>query len=238
MQRAMRVLAPEARYSLLSDGAIVPAFGVLGGLSGFPVGSWIDRDGVIEDFDTPGKVAGHFVEEGATVVVRSAGGGGYGDPLLRAAERVASDVREGYVSANAAVRLYGVVLRADGSVDADATTRLRQRIRDARFTLAAVAAAESDVFEAGAVSRRRICRLNPADAAAGRFQEDELVEFDARLAAPLRAWVRIDRTIGRGTVPLGERALTILKIKAAEPVELRSVASSVRPKVELMEAAE
>jgi len=238
MQRRMRVLAPEARYSLLSDGAIVPAFGVLGGLPGFPVGSWVDRDGVIEDFDTPGKVAGHFVEEGATVVVRSAGGGGYGDPLLRDAERVAADVREGYVSLNAAVRLYGVVLKADGTVDADATTGLRHRSRDARFTLTSLAAAENDVFQAGAVSRRRICRLNPADAARGRFQEDELVEFDGRLAAPLRAWVRIDPKISRGTVPLGERALTILKVKAGEQIELRSVASSVRPKVELMEAAE
>src|SRR4051812_5990139 len=196
MQRRLRVLAPDARYSLLSDGAIVPAFGVLGGLPGFPVGSWVDRDGVIEDFDTPGKVAGHFVEEGATVVVRSAGGGGYGDPLLRDAERVAADVREGYVSLNAAVRLYGVVLKADGTVDADATTGLRHRSRDARFTLTSLAAAENDVFQAGAVSRRRICRLNPADAARGRFQEDELVEFDGRLAAPLRAWVRIDPKIG------------------------------------------
>jgi N-methylhydantoinase B len=238
MQRRMRVLAPEARYSLLSDGAIVPAFGVLGGLSGFPVGSWVDRDGVIEDFDTPGKVAGHFVEEGATVVVRSAGGGGYGDPLLRDAERVAADVREGYVSLNAAIRLYGVVLKADGTVDADATAGLRQRSRDARFTLTGLLAAENDVFQAGAVSRRRICRLNPADAARGRFQEDELVEFDGRLAAPLRAWVRIDPKISRGTVPLGERALRILKLNAGEQIELRSVASSVRPKVELMEAAE
>jgi len=238
MQRAMRVLAPEARYSLLSDGAIVPAFGVLGGLSGFPVGSWIDRNGVIEDFDTPGKVAGHLVEEGATVVVRSAGGGGYGDPLLRDVERVALDVREGYVSPTAALRLYGVVLKADGTVDAEATAGMRQRASDARFTLAAIAAAESDVFEPGAVSRRRICRLNPADAAEGRFHEDELVEFDAGLAAPLRAWVRIDPRIARGSVPLGERALTILKVKAGERVELRSIASSVRPKVELMEAAE
>src|SRR4051812_29727670 len=196
MQRRLSVLAPDARYSLLSDGAIVPAFGVLGGFPGFPVGSWVDRDGIIEDFDTPGKVAGHFVEENATVVVRSAGGGGYGDPLLRDAERVASDVHEGYVSPNAAVRLYGVVLRADGAVDADATTGLRHRSRDARFTLTSLAAAENDVFQAGAVSRRRICRLNPADAARGRFQEDELVEFDGRLAAPLRAWVRIDPKIG------------------------------------------
>jgi len=238
MQRVLRVLAPEARYSLLSDGAIVPAFGVLGGLSGFPVGSWIDRNGDIEDFDTPGKVAGHSVEEGAAVVIRSAGGGGYGDPLLRDPERVASDVHEGYVSANAAVRLYGVTLKADGSVDIAATDILRQRIREARFAVTAVVASESDVFEAGAYSRRRICRLNPTEATAGRFHEGDVVEFDARLAAPLRAWVRIDPKVARGTVPLGERALAILKIRAGERVELRSVTTSVRPRVELMEAAE
>ena len=238
MQRSLRVLAPEARYSLLSDGAIVPAFGVLGGLAGFPVGAWIDRDGDIEDFDTPGKIAGHSVEEGAAVVIRSAGGGGYGDPLLRDPERVVSDVREGYVSSNAAVRLYGVALRTDGSVDTAATESLRQRIRDARFTLTAVAADTNDVFEPGPYSRRRVCRLNPAEAAAGRFQEGDVVEFDARLAAPLRAWVRIDPSVARGTVPLDEQARAILKIAAGDKVELRSVTTSVRPRVELMEAAE
>jgi N-methylhydantoinase B len=90
--------------TLLSDGAVLPAFGVLGGLSDFPVGSWIDRDGEIEDFDTPGKVAGYAVEEGSVVMIRSAGGGSYGDPLDRDPERVAHDVREGYVSANGSAR--------------------------------------------------------------------------------------------------------------------------------------
>src|SRR5262245_57733017 len=63
MQRALRVLAADARYSLLSDGAVVPAFGVLGGLSGVPVGAWIERNGQIEEFATPGKVAGHALSE-------------------------------------------------------------------------------------------------------------------------------------------------------------------------------
>ena len=125
MQRALRVLARQARYSLLSDGAVVPAFGVLGGLSGVPVGAWIDRDGAIEDFDTPGKVAGHPLEEGSIVMVRSAGGGGYGDPLDRDAERVATDVREGYVSAKAARELYGLVLDRAGRVDAVSHRRPR-----------------------------------------------------------------------------------------------------------------
>ena len=37
------------------------------------------------------------------------GGGGYGDPLARSRERVLADVRDGFVSAEAAERDYGVV---------------------------------------------------------------------------------------------------------------------------------
>ena len=190
MQRALRVLAPEARYSLLSDGAVVPAFGVLGGLSGVPVGAWIDRNGAIEDFDTPGKVAGHPVEEGSIVVVRSAGGGGYGDPLERDPQRVSVDVREGYVSAKAARELYGLVLDTAGCVDGAATADLRKRLRAARVGLVTVL--DANVFEKGAVSRRRICRLNPADASVAGIGEDDVVELDSRRAAPLRAWARLD----------------------------------------------
>lgn len=236
MQRGLRVLAPEARYSLLADGAIVPAFGVLGGMSGFPVGAWIDRDGQIEDFDSPGKISGHHVEERAMVMIRSAGGGGYGDPLERDPERVAADVEEGYVSGQAARQLYGVVLRPDGSVDATASERLRRRLREQRFRITTVL--ESNSFEAGAVSRRRVIRLNPQDAAALGVLADELIEMDAGLAASLRGWVRIDAGVQKGSLPIDERGCAILKIKVGDKVELRRILSSVRPRVVFAEAAE
>ena len=236
MQRALRVLAPGARYSLLSDGAVVPAFGVLGGLSGVPVGAWIDRHGAIEDFDTPGKVAGHPLQEGSIVMIRSAGGGGYGDPLDRDAERVAYDVREGYVSSHAARELYGLVLDKAGRVDAAATAALRERLRAARISL--VTRLDAEVFEAGAVSRRRICRLNPADASAAAIGEGDVVELDAGRAAPLRAWMRLDAGVKPGTVPIDRRGLSILKAAEGERLELRRIASSVRPRVGFAEAAE
>ena len=88
-------------------------------------------------------------------MVRSAGGGGYGDPLDREAERVAQDVREGYVSAAAARELYGVALDRVGRADAVATAGLRKRLRSARIRL--VTRLDADVFESGVVSRRRIC---------------------------------------------------------------------------------
>jgi len=54
-----------------------------------------------------------------------AGGGGFGDPRTRPAERVAEDVRDGYVSVDAARSLYRVVLGPEGAVDEAATRALR-----------------------------------------------------------------------------------------------------------------
>jgi N-methylhydantoinase B len=221
MQRALRVLAPDARYSLLSDGAVVPAFGVLGGLSGVPVGAWIERHGAIEEFETPGKIAGHALQEGDVVMVRSAGGGGYGDPLDREAKRVAADLREGLISPAAASDHYGVVLDETNAIDAAATSALRQRMRAARVGLTALLQAE--VFEAGAVSQRRVYRLNPADARSAHIGEDDLVELDTARAAPLRGWARLDDKVGPGTVGLDARGLAILKAAAGEKVTLRRV---------------
>ncbi|HUZ28357.1 MAG TPA: hydantoinase B/oxoprolinase family protein, partial [Solirubrobacteraceae bacterium] len=61
------------------------------------------------------------------------GGAGMGDPLLRPAERVAGDVREGYVSGDQARAAYGVVCSSEGKVDVEATQRERASIREARL---------------------------------------------------------------------------------------------------------
>ncbi|MCF8130201.1 MAG: hypothetical protein K9N10_16945 [Deltaproteobacteria bacterium] len=59
--------------------------------------------------------------------VRICGGGGYGDPLERDVERVEADVREGYVSLEAAERDYGVIINADtGLADQAATEKMRE----------------------------------------------------------------------------------------------------------------
>ncbi|TDR88919.1 hydantoinase B/oxoprolinase family protein [Enterovirga rhinocerotis] len=236
MERVIRVLAPEARYSLLSDGAVLPAFGVLGGMPGCPVGAWTEREGEMLDFDTPGKIAGHPVERDGAVVIRSAGGGGYGDPTERPAERVAEDVREGYVSSAAAYHLYGVVLDQRGEVDGVATAAQRKRLVGSRHSFRAVPVA--DGFEAGRVSKRRICRLHPSDAAKLDVEEDDIVEFDTRKAAALRGWVRLDSGISPGTVPLDEAGLAILLASAGEPIEIRRLDARSRPAVGLAVAAE
>src|SRR5262249_49202083 len=220
MCRRIRLIAPDARYSLLADGAVVPAFGVLGGRSGMPVASWIEHAaGRIEDFDTPGKIGGHPMLAGDRVVVRSAGGGGYGDPLEREPERVAEDVRLGYISADVASKIYGLVIGKGGTVDAAETARLRRKIKMARFMPQAVA--EADGYRKGATSKRRMCRISPADASSAALDEGDIVEVDTYRAAPFRAWVVVDRRVQAGTVPIDAIGLSMLRGAIGERVQVR-----------------
>ena len=86
----------------------------------------------IIDMGSPNEIALGAIETrqvaaGSTVRLDQSGGGGYGDPLERAAELVAQDVADGYVTREAAARDYGVVLAADGAVDEKATSLRRRR---------------------------------------------------------------------------------------------------------------
>jgi len=71
------------------------------------------------------KVTDVSIGRGQKVRLETPGGGGFGDPATREPERVVRDVRLGYVSRAAARRDYKVVLREDGSLDAEATVKAR-----------------------------------------------------------------------------------------------------------------
>jgi len=72
------------------------------------------------------KVLTAQLKPGDAYALRSGGGGGFGSPLERAAEKVRDDVRQGYVSLAAARDYYGVVLDAETLViDAAATAAAR-----------------------------------------------------------------------------------------------------------------
>src|SRR5437867_6657912 len=92
MRRELRLLEGEGRYSVLSDRAAIPPFGVGGAGPAAPVKVSVVRDGVELEFPTPGKVTGFPLVAGDVVVMQSAGGGGFGDRLTRDPERVREDV--------------------------------------------------------------------------------------------------------------------------------------------------
>jgi N-methylhydantoinase B len=97
--------------SALVDRTRIAAGGLEGGLEG-SVGMLSLSTG---DAIAPKKVTS--LEEGVRVRLDLPGGGGYGDPRERDVERVLADVVAGYVSIEAALELYAVVVEYVGPPD-------------------------------------------------------------------------------------------------------------------------
>lgn len=102
-----------------------PPWGVDGGQDGN--GNFIEilkNDGSTERH---GKVTTYDLEDGETARLVTSAGGGYGDPLDRDPERVLTDYRDEYITAEAARETYGVVVDEDtDELDAEATAKLRE----------------------------------------------------------------------------------------------------------------
>jgi N-methylhydantoinase B len=222
LRREIRLLEGEARYSVLSDRAVLPPFGVGGAGPAATVKVSLRRDGAEVEFATPGKVTGHPIAAGDVVVMQSAGGGGYGDPLARDPERVRHDVLAGCVSRARAREGYGVVLTPTGEVDAPGTRAERSRLVAARWRFP-VAGDERDPYE-GRRGKHRVLRLAPALAAALALAPGDLVELLGRHPAPLRAWVRVEAEAPPGQVPLDALGRRILGVSPGDAVEVRRLA--------------
>jgi N-methylhydantoinase B len=103
-----------------------PPWGLEGGEAGMGNAVNIRRNGEWRDDLPNGKLLNQRLGTGDAFMIQSGGGGGFGDPKLRDPALVARDVREGYVSVEAADALYGVVIDpVNGSLDEQATTARR-----------------------------------------------------------------------------------------------------------------
>jgi len=126
----IRVLMPAMYQSRIERTQCAP-WGLLGGKDGLANRVGIIRAGdAVERFST-GKVGPLRLEQGEGFITEMGGGGGFGDPLERAPERVLADVRAGYVSLEAAARDHGVVIHQHGrrfELDVKATEGLRERM--------------------------------------------------------------------------------------------------------------
>jgi N-methylhydantoinase B len=91
-----------ARLSLLSDRHQHPACGVLGGLPGAP--SVI----TLSDGTKPHPKSRSTVQPNQRITLLYAGGGGYGEPKSRERDAVRADLRDGYISPDAARRDFGL----------------------------------------------------------------------------------------------------------------------------------
>ena len=179
VRRHLRLLDGPGAVTCLMDPAEIPPWGVFGGESGAPWQVHVQRDGrVLELGPVSGKCVDFPLRADDLIEKCTMGAGGYGDPLDRDPSRVAMDVAEGYVSADSARAVYGVVLR--GTVPDERKTRvLRRRLRGnrAQVTLNAEETASdgSVVFTSGEVCQRL------------RARDGDLVE----IVTPATAAVRV-----------------------------------------------
>lgn len=111
-------------FNTYTDRQHCPPWGLEGGLAGYGNALEMRIDGEWRA-GANAKAFSQRLKAGDAYRVLSGGGGGFGDPRLRPADKVAHDVSEGYVSRDAARTLYGVALTDDGSVDEAATKSLR-----------------------------------------------------------------------------------------------------------------
>lgn len=121
VEKVYRITAP-CRLNLKIERTKCPPWGLRGGKPGAVSDVEIRRAG--------GEVlrvlkGDHPLGPGDIVVVRTAGGGGFGPPWERETWRVHEDVQLGYVSRDAARKDYSVAIRDDGTTDEAATARLR-----------------------------------------------------------------------------------------------------------------
>ncbi len=114
-----------AEVFLLGERGKYPPFGVNGGGPALLNRFVYETDGGEATPPLISKITDVKIRRGQKVRLETPGGGGFGDPATRDPERVARDVRFGYISRGAAENDYKVVLSQDGSVDAAATLSAR-----------------------------------------------------------------------------------------------------------------
>jgi len=104
--RAIRVLAPTAKVTVLGERVKHAPWGLRGGMPGAPAKYYVIKgDGNVVTLRSKQTVT---VSRGDIVVVETAGGGGYGNPRERDPRKVLEDYVNGVITYEEAVRYYGV----------------------------------------------------------------------------------------------------------------------------------
>jgi N-methylhydantoinase B len=124
------VFTGPGSFTVNDDRAAIPPWGINGGRHG-GVSTKVLHRASGERVELPSKIDQVPVKPGDRLVFRTAGAGGWGDPLDRPASLVLRDVLRDLVSREAALTEYGVVLDGD-QLDEPATVNERERLRELR----------------------------------------------------------------------------------------------------------
>ncbi|MBL8628171.1 MAG: hydantoinase B/oxoprolinase family protein [Rhodospirillaceae bacterium] len=131
IEKVYRVLEP-GEISIHDDREIVAPWGINGGKCGGTSSKHILRNGATANERLPSKLDNFAVKLGDKIIFKTAGAGGWGDPLQRPAATVVRDVRNGLVSAAQARSAYGVEIDGNGRLLTKQTEALRKEIEKTR----------------------------------------------------------------------------------------------------------
>lgn len=113
----------ELRFNVNVERIGCPSWGLNGGESGRPPS--VELEAVADGKRRALRKDDIAIHTGDFLRVVSGGGGGYGSPLERDVHLVLADVCDGYVTREAAMRVYGVIFDEKGGVDLEATAAAR-----------------------------------------------------------------------------------------------------------------
>ena len=123
LRRSYRLLADEAVLQLRADRVHFAPWGLEGGGPAALAKNWLGEGPT--RIALPGKVT-MSIASGALITHQQAGGGGFGNPMMRDPSLVAHDVWNGKITADYAQRAHGIVIDPDTAiVDSVKTAQLR-----------------------------------------------------------------------------------------------------------------
>ena len=121
----IEILEERAEGFLFGERGRFPPRGVVGGSPAAVNQFRFEQDDGEHAPPMASKMVGIDLKRGQKVRLETPGGGGYGLAMTRPPEQVARDVALGYVSRQAALDDFGVVVSGDGTIDASATAERR-----------------------------------------------------------------------------------------------------------------
>ncbi len=124
LTREITTVDHRTTISIGTERRAIRPWGLEGGKPGGASATWIiEPEGDRRELPTKTTTQ---VESGTRIVLQTAGGGGFGDPMARDPELVSRDVAEGFVNPERAAREYGVAVDAGGVIDGEETRNLRR----------------------------------------------------------------------------------------------------------------
>jgi N-methylhydantoinase B len=126
VETQFKIGGEKTKVVTFGDGDVEPAFGLFNGKDSTLNTIELRHPGG-DTYKTTTKDLVENVPAGTILFQQAGGGGGYGNPHLRSAEKIAQEVRNGIISLKQAKESYGVVVNPETfTVDVEETSKLRK----------------------------------------------------------------------------------------------------------------